>query len=95
MVSVKVTPDESKSPFIFIESVIKVNSEIYVETLNEKVLSWVTEIFDGHYIPTMMQRVLQLFSFCRKTIWPYTSQNMNPTNFIVWFFLESNDFTHC
>uniref|UniRef100_A0A0L8H9K4 Uncharacterized protein n=1 Tax=Octopus bimaculoides TaxID=37653 RepID=A0A0L8H9K4_OCTBM len=37
--------DRSKSPLIFIDVSVKVNSEVYVEMLDEKVLPWVTETF--------------------------------------------------
>lgn len=44
--------DRFKYLLIFIDAGGKVNSEVYVEMLDKKVLCWITEVFGGYYIFT-------------------------------------------
>lgn len=44
-----VATDGSRSLLILINADVKVNSEAYVEMVDEKVLRWITETFVDHY----------------------------------------------
>ncbi|XP_014787787.1 uncharacterized protein LOC106881793 [Octopus bimaculoides] len=102
MVWATVASDGSKSPLILIDAGIKVNSEVYTEMLNEKVLLWVTETFGDHYtftqdgalahISNLTQRRCKehFSSFGVKLIWPPSNQDINPMDFATWSILERN-----
>ena len=44
--------DGSKSSLVFIEEGGKVNTQVYIKRLTEKVLLWITESFKNHYVLT-------------------------------------------
>lgn len=95
MVWAAVASDGSKSPLIFVDAGVMVNSEVYVEMLNKKVLTWITETFGDCYIftqdeapaytPNLTQRwCKEHFSgFRDNMIWPPSSPDINPMDFAI------------
>ena len=52
MVWAAVASDGSKSPFVFIQEGVKVNSQVYLQMLEEKVLPWCTNAFGNQCVFT-------------------------------------------
>ena len=102
MVWAAVASDGTKSPLLFIEEGVKVNSLVYLQMLKEKVLPWVTEAFGEHYVftqdgaPAHTSNVTQMWckehfsGFLDKNMWPPSSPDINPMDFAIWSILESD-----
>lgn len=95
MVWVAVASDGSKSPLVFIEEVVKVNTQVYIKMLDEKVLPWITESF-GNHAPSHTSNLTQQWckdhfsGFWNKNVWPPLSPDINPMDFAIWSILESD-----
>ena len=102
MVWAAVASDGTKSPLLFIEEGVKVNSQVYLQMLKEKVLPWVTEAFGEHYVfiqdgaPAHTSNFTQMWCkehfsrFLDKNMWPPSSPDINPMDFAIWSILESD-----
>lgn len=100
MVWAAVASNGTKSPLIFIEEGVKVNSQVYIKMLKDKVLPWVTGAFGNCYIftqdgaPAHTSNVTQAWcrqhfsGFWDKNMWPPSSPDINPMDFAVWSILE-------
>ena len=101
MVWAAVASDGTKSPLIFIKEGVKVNSQVYMQMLDEKVLPWLTETFGKKYVfsqdgaPAHTSNVTQAWckehfcGFWDKNMWPPSSPDINPMDFSIWSILES------
>lgn len=102
MVWAAVASDGRKSPLVVIDEGVKVNSQVYLNMLKEKVLPWLTESFGNDYIftqdgaPAHTANVTQKWckdnfkGFWDKTLWPPSSPDINPMDFAIWSILESD-----
>ncbi|XP_029652599.1 uncharacterized protein LOC115225783 [Octopus sinensis] len=102
MVWAAVAFDSSKSLLIFIEAGVKVNGEVYVEMLDEKVLPSGKKTFGDRYIftqdwvPDHTSRLTKkscqehFSGFGDKKIWPPITPDISPMDFPIWSILESN-----
>ena len=102
MVWAAVASNGSKSPLIVIEEGVKVNSHVYLNMLEEKVLPWLTESFGDDFIftqdgaPAHTANVTQQWckdhfpGFWDKQMWPPSSPDINPMDFAIWSILESD-----
>ena len=101
MVWAAVASDGTKSPLIVIDEGVKVNSQVYLNMLQEKVFPWLTESFGTNFIftqdgaPAQTANVTQKWcndhfqGFWDKTMWPPSSPDINPMDFAIWSILES------
>ena len=102
MVFAAVTIDGHKSSIIFVEPNTKINSEIYIEILKDKIYPWVLSIYgkepfvfqqDG--APSHTARKTQecltvnFPGFWDKSIWPPYSPDLNVMDYSIWSILES------
>uniref|UniRef100_A0A3P8WNH7 Tc1-like transposase DDE domain-containing protein n=1 Tax=Cynoglossus semilaevis TaxID=244447 RepID=A0A3P8WNH7_CYNSE len=95
MVWVAVASDGSKSPLVLIQEGVKVNSQVYLQMLEEKVLPWGTNVFGNQYIftqdgaPAHSSNVTQAWckqhfpGFWDKNMWPQSSPDINPMDFVI------------
>uniref|UniRef100_A0A8R1DIY6 C2H2-type domain-containing protein n=11 Tax=Caenorhabditis japonica TaxID=281687 RepID=A0A8R1DIY6_CAEJA len=91
-----------KTPLVFIERNVKINSEVYQKiVLMDNLLPWVTQHFAGgpfilqqDWAPSHGSRstlaVLEAHfpGFLDKNLWPASSPDLNPMDFSVWGMLE-------
>ena len=96
MVWAAVGSDGSKSPLVFIDQGVKVNSEVYVKMLEEKVLPWLQKTYRNGYVftqdgapahtaaQTQAWCTENLSSFWSKEMWPPSSPDLNPMDFSIW-----------
>ena len=101
MVWAAVASDGTKSPLVFIDQGVKVNSVIYIQLLEKYVLPWVKKCFGNNYIftqdgaPPHTSNISQnwckknFFEFWNKFLWPPSSPDINPMDFSIWSILES------
>ena len=101
MVWAAVTSDGSKSPLVFIEVSVKVNTQVYIKILTKKVLPQITESFGNPDIftqdgaPSRTSILTQQwrkdhFSGFGKNIWPPSNRDINQMGFSIWPILESD-----
>ncbi|PIC39650.1 hypothetical protein B9Z55_011270 [Caenorhabditis nigoni] len=92
-----------KTPLVFIDRNVKINSEVYQKTvLMDNLLPWATQHFAGR--PFILQQdwapshgskstiaVLDAHfpGYLGKDLWPASSPDLNPMDFSVWGHLES------
>uniref|UniRef100_A0A3P8TI71 Paired domain-containing protein n=1 Tax=Amphiprion percula TaxID=161767 RepID=A0A3P8TI71_AMPPE len=100
MVWAAVASDGSKSPLVFIQEGVKVNSQVYLQMLEEKVLPWCTNAFGNQYVftqdgaPAHTSNITQAWckqhfpGFWDKNMWPPSSPDINPMEFAIWSILE-------
>ena len=102
MVFAAVTTDGHKSLIIFVEANTKINSDIYIEILMDKIYPWVLFIYGkGPFVfqqdgaPSHTARKTQEWftvnfpGFWHKYIWPPYSPDLNVTHYSIWSVLES------
>lgn len=93
---------EAKSPLVFVEPGVKINSHYYVERiLNDGLLPWAEAEYgednwsftqDG--APSHTSKMTQEWlkkknsSFLDKNLWPPSSPDINPLDFCLWSVLE-------
>lgn len=102
MVWAAVASDGSKSPLVFIEEGVRVNTQVYIKMLDEKVFPWITESFGKRYVftqdgaPSHTSNLTQKWckdhfsGFWDKNMWPPSSPDINPMDFAIWSILESD-----
>lgn len=85
---------------VLIQEGVKVNSQVYLQMLEEKVLPWGTNVFGNQYIftqdgaPAHTSNVTQAWckqhfpGFWDKNMWPQSSPDINPMDFVIWSVLE-------
>ena len=100
MVWAAVASDGSKSPLVFIQEGVEVNSQVYLQVLEEKVLPCCTNAFGNQYVftqdgaPAHTSNVTQAWckqhfpDFWDKNMWPPSSPDINPMDFVIWSILE-------
>ena len=102
MVFAAVTTDGHKSPIIFVEANTKINSDIYIEILKDKIYPCVLSIYGkGPFVfqqdgaPSYTARKTQEWltvnfpGFWDKSIWPPYSPDLNGMDYSIWSILES------
>ncbi|XGW33702.1 hypothetical protein V3C99_017823, partial [Haemonchus contortus] len=94
---------EAKSPLVFIDSDVKINTEVYLESVLKNALLPRTQchfgsrpfVFQQDSAPAHRAKVTQ--QWCRDTLpgfisaqeWPSNSPDLNPMDYSVWSLLES------
>ena len=102
MVFAAVTTDGHKSPIIFVEANTKINSDIYIKILKDKIYPWVLSIYGkGPFVfqqdgaPSHTARKTQEWltvnfpGFWDKSIWPPYSLDLNVMDYSIWSIVES------
>ena len=102
MVWAGVTCDGQKTPLIFIEDGVKVNSMVYLDLLQSRVAPWFTNAFGNKdYVfqqdgaPAHTSNIVQIWAkenfkgFWAKEIWPPSSPDLNTMDYSVWAILET------
>ena len=97
-----VTSTDEKTPLIFIEEGIKVSQHVYLKMLKEKLVPWIDVTFredgitlqqDGatSHTANLVQEWCKenMAEFWPKELWPPSSPDLNPMDFVVWSILES------
>ena len=94
-----VTRDGHKSPIIFVEANTKINSDICIEILKNKIYPWVLSIYrkrlfvsskTGHPARKTQEWLTVNFpGFWGKSIWPPYSPDLNVMDHSIWSILES------
>ena len=105
-----VTESGLKTPLIFIEEGVKINQHIYLHMLKETVHPWVvfeTEpdgiTFQQDGARLHMAKLVQNWcqanfkGFWPKNVWPPSSSDLNPMDFVVWSMFDQRVFStsHC
>ena len=105
MVFAAVTTDGHKSPIIFVEANLKINSNIYIEILKDKIYPWVLSVYgkgpfvfqqDGapiHKPERHRSGSWSIFWILDKSIWPPYSPDLNVMDYSIWSILESKTCT--
>ena len=98
MVWAAVSDCGKKSPLVFIEKGVKINTEVYLQMLENKVLPWLNEnqwengwVFQQDGAPSHTSNQTQqwcrdnfgLDSFWPKEMWPPCSPDLNPMDFSI------------
>uniref|UniRef100_A0A0N5BMS3 DUF659 domain-containing protein n=1 Tax=Strongyloides papillosus TaxID=174720 RepID=A0A0N5BMS3_STREA len=74
-----------KTPLLFIDKNMKINSKVYQEEILKKAVDWAS----AHKAKTTIQFLeTKIGSFLTKDLWPTNSPNLNPLDFSVWGFME-------
>ena len=91
-----------KTSLVFIDRNVKINAEVYQNTILRGVLQpWAIEHFGenqfflqqdwapAHGAKTTIKACEELFpGFCGKDIWPSNSPDLNPLDFSIWSIME-------
>lgn len=98
MVWAALASDGSKSPLVFIQEGVKVNSQDYLQMLEEKSVAMVYQcVWKPVYLHTrwcssshiQCHTSKQHFTgFWNKNLWPPSSLDSNPMDFVIWSILE-------
>ena len=102
MVFTAVTTDGHKSPMVFVEANTKINSDIYIEILKDKIYPWVLSIYGKELFVFQQDRApshtaqktqewltINFSGFWNKSIWPPCSPDLNLMDYSIWSVLES------
>ena len=101
MVWAGVTTDGKKTPLIFIEEGVKVDTGVYMLMLDEEVVPWIEKEYSGAPVifqqdgaPAHTSKLTQSFcdavfpQFWDKNMWPPSSPDLNVMDFSIWSILE-------
>jgi inhibitor of nuclear factor kappa-B kinase subunit alpha len=96
MVWAGITTDGRKTPLVFLEEGVKVDTGVYLNLLMEYVLPWVEKEYQGAPLvfqqdgaPSHTSKLVQefckdlFFDFWPKDLWPPSSPDLNPMDFAI------------
>lgn len=91
-----------KMPPVFIDTGVKINTEVYIGILKDRVLPWVKDNFSEDQYVVLQQDgapchtsnrtqhwLMDNLKFWPKDLWPPSSPDLNPLDYSIWAYVEA------